>query len=614
MDCIAEIVVVTPPTITDNCGTPLTPTGPVVSTPPACEGTVTYTWTYTDCEGNSQEYVHTVTIEFEPFPAIPPTTATVDCIAEIVVVTPPTITDNCGTPLTPTGPVVSTPPACEGTVTYTWTYTDCEGNSQEYVHTVTIEFEPFPAIPPTTATVDCIAEIVVVTPPTITDNCGTPLTPTGPVVSTPPACEGTVTYTWTYTDCEGNSQEYVHTVTIEFEPFPAIPPTTATVDCIAEIVVVTPPTITDNCGTPLTPTGPVVSTPPACEGTVTYTWTYTDCEGNSQEYVHTVTIEFEPFPAIPPTTATVDCIAEIVVVTPPTITDNCGTPLTPTGPVVSTPPACEGTVTYTWTYTDCEGNSQEYVHTVTIEFEPFPAIPPTTATVDCIAEIVVVTPPTITDNCGTPLTPTGPVVSTPPACEGTVTYTWTYTDCEGNSQEYVHTVTIEFEPFPAIPPTTATVDCIAEIVVVTPPTITDNCGTPLTPTGPVVSTPPACEGTVTYTWTYTDCEGNSQEYVHTVTIEFEPFPAIPPTTATVDCIAEIVVVTPPTITDNCGTPLTPTGPVVSTPPACEGTVTYTWTYTDCEGNSQEYVHTVTIEFEPFPAIPPTTEPWIVSLR
>ena len=59
----------TPPTITDNCGTPLTPTGPVVSTPPACEGTVTYTWTYTDCEGNSQDYVHTVTIEFEPFPA-----------------------------------------------------------------------------------------------------------------------------------------------------------------------------------------------------------------------------------------------------------------------------------------------------------------------------------------------------------------------------------------------------------------------------------------------------------------------------------------------------------------------------------------------------------------
>ena len=30
-------------------------------------------------------------------------------------------------------------------------------------------------------------------------------------------------------------------------------------------------------------------------------------------------------------------------------------------------------------------------------------------------------------------------------------------------------------------------------------------------------------------------------------------------------------------------PLTPTGPVEGTVPACEGDVTYTWTYTDCAG-------------------------------
>jgi hypothetical protein len=36
-------------------------------------------------------------------------------------------------------------------------------------------------------------------------------------------------------------------------------------------------------------------------------------------------------------------------------------------------------------------------------------------------------------------------------------------------------------------------------------------------------------------------------------------------------------------------------------------LTYTWTYTDCEGNTQDYVHTVTIEYDPFPAIPPTTD-------
>src|SRR5688500_20054121 len=104
------------------------------------------------------------------------------------------------------------------------------------------------------------------------------------------------------------------------------------------------------------------------------------------------------------------------------------------------------------------------------------------------------------------------------------------------------------------------------IVLHTPPSVTDNCENTLTPTGPVVSTPPTCEDDITYTWTYTDCEGNSQQYVHTLTVEFEPFPAIPPTSATVDCIAEIVVPTPPTVTDNCGNTLTPTGPVASTPP------------------------------------------------
>ncbi|MBK9983600.1 MAG: hypothetical protein IPP15_14675 [Saprospiraceae bacterium] len=52
-----------------------------------------------------------------------------------------------------------------------------------------------------------------------------------------------------------------------------------------------------------------------------------------------------------------------------------------------------------------------------------------------------------------------------------------------------------------------------------------------------------CEGDITYTWTYTDCEGNTQDYVHTVTIEYSPFPAIPSTSAVVDCYANIILPT-----------------------------------------------------------------------
>ena len=65
------------------------------------------------------------------------------------------------------------------------------------------------------------------------------------------------------------------------------------------------------------------------------------------------------------------------------------------------------------------------------------------------------------------------------------------------------------------------------------------------------ATPPDCEGTITYTWTYTDCEGNKQDYVHTVTIEHEPFAAITPTSATVDCVLIFMLPTLPVVTDDC---------------------------------------------------------------
>ena len=606
VDCYADIVLPTPPTVTDDCGTTLTPTGPVEGTVPACEGDVTYTWTYTDCAGFTHDYVHTVTITRVDFTAPSPTTAAVDCYADIVLPTPPTVTDDCGTTLTPTGPVEGTVPACEGDVTYTWTYTDCAGFTHDYVHTVTITRVDFTAPSPTTAAVDCYADIVLPTPPTVTDDCGTTLTPTGPVEGTVPACEGDVTYTWTYTDCAGFTHDYVHTVTITRVDFTAPSPTTAAVDCYADIVLPTPPTVTDDCGTTLTPTGPVEGTVPACEGDVTYTWTYTDCAGFTHDYVHTVTITRVDFTAPTPTTAAVDCYADIVLPTPPTVTDDCGTTLTPTGPVEGTVPACEGDVTYTWTYTDCAGFTHDYVHTVTITRVDFTAPTPTTAAVDCYADIVLPTPPTVTDDCGTTLTPTGPVEGTVPACEGDVTYTWTYTDCAGFTHDYVHTVTITRVDFTAPSPTTAAVDCYADIVLPTPPTVTDDCGTTLTPTGPVEGTVPACEGDVTYTWTYTDCAGFTHDYVHTVTITRVDFTAPSPTTAAVDCYADIVLPTPPTVTDDCGTTLTPTGPVEGTVPACEGDVTYTWTYTDCAGFTHDYVHTVTITRVDFTAPSPTT--------
>ena len=98
-------------------------------------------------------------------------------------------------------------------------------------------------------------------------------------------------------------------------------------------------------------------------------------------------------------------------------------------------------------------------------------------------------------------------------------------------------------------------------VVPVPPTVMDNCGVTLTPTGPVVSPKPSCEGTRTYTWTYTDCEGNTHNWVYTYTIEYLDFSVPAGGSSTVACPNDTdVVPVPPTVMDNCGVTLTPTGP------------------------------------------------------
>ncbi|TYB79870.1 gliding motility-associated C-terminal domain-containing protein, partial [Bizionia myxarmorum] len=534
-------------------------------------------------------------IALPEFDTITPTSAPADCYAGIVLPTLPSVTDACGNVLTPTGPVESSTPSCEGAVTYTWTYTDCAGNTQDYVHTANITLPEFDTITATSAPADCYAGIVLPTLPSVTDACGNVLTPTGPVESSTPSCEGAVTYTWTYTDCAGNTQDYVHTANIALPEFDAIAATSAPADCYANIILPTLPSVTDACGNVLTPTGPVESSTPSCEGAVTYTWTYTDCAGNTQDYVHTANITLPEFDTITATSAPADCYAGIVLPTLPSVTDACGNVLIPTGPVESSAPTCEGAVTYTWTYTDCAGNTQDYVHTANIALPEFDTITPTSAPADCYAGIVLPTLPSVTDACGNVLTPTGPVESSTPSCEGAVTYTWTYTDCAGNTQDYVHTANIALPEFDAIAATSAPADCYANIILPTLPSVSDACGNLLTPTGPVESPTPSCEGAVTYTWTYTDCAGNTQDYVHTANIEFTAFTLPSNSGSAITCIDEAQAVpTPPSVVDSCGNTIIPTGPSVSADPTCLGDKTYTWTYTDCAGNTGEWVYTYSL--------------------
>ncbi len=520
------------PVLTDNCGTVMTPTGPVVSNPVACEGTRTYTWTYTDCTGFSQDYVYTYTVEREDFMIIPPGGAmTVACPAATNNAPAlPTVTDNCGNTLIPAPPVISAQVVCEGDRTYTYTYTDCEGNTHDWVFTYTVEREDFTMPANGSSTVACPAATnTPPTLPTVVDNCGNTLAPSAPVISAQVVCEGDRTYTYTYTDCEGNTHNWVYTYTVEREDFIMPADGSSTVACPAATnTPPTLPTVVDNCGNTLAPSAPVISAQVECEGTRTYTYTYTDCEGNTHNWVYTYTVEREDFTVPANGALTVACpSATNTLPTLPTVVDNCGNVLTPSEPVISAVLTCEGTRTYTYTYTDCEGNTHNWTFTYTVEYETFPNPVDAGSTVGCPLATNTAPPlPVVTDNCGNTLIPSLPVVTPIPACEGIRTYTYTYTDCEGNNQDYVYTYTVDRPPFVLPADGGSIVNCpLATNTVPAHPTVIDACGVTLVPVGPVVSAQVNCEGIDTYrtyTWTYTDCSGLALNWVYTYTVRCFP--------------------------------------------------------------------------------------------
>ncbi len=437
----------TPPIVADNCGLLLNPAGPVISANPVCEGTRTYTWTYTDCEGNTLPWVFTYTVERNDFTVPADGAATVACPVNATQPTPPVVLSNCGETIVPTGPVISATPACEGIKTYTWTYTDCEGNNHPWVFTYTIERNDFTFPANATATVACPVLAVQPVPPVVLSNCGETITPTGPVVVNVPApltCEGTRTYTWTYTDCEGNTHPWSFTYTVERLDFTVPANGAALVACPDQTdVVPTPPVVLSNCGEVLTPVL-VVSVKPFCEGTRTYKYTYTDCEGNTHDWLFTYTVEYLDFSVPASVVSAVECPVNAFQPTPPTVFDNCGKLLAAVGPVITktnNANGCEGSRRYEWTYTDCEGNSHTWSRTFNFLYsadffapadEEFP--------ISCLDFAVPPVPQTLYDFCDLPISVSGPTVTESiSGCTGWRKYTYVYKDCGGHSHPWSFT-------------------------------------------------------------------------------------------------------------------------------------------------------------------------------
>ena len=477
-----------------------------------------------------------------------------------------------------------------------------------------------------------------VTPTNLTDSY------TATIPNTP--CSKTYPYTVSYSDGYGCVNTKGANVIVKLEDNITITGGTneKTVECVAAAQVkpheLTPsvmPTVKDACNQDISSEYTLTTTPTAveCEGDMAYVYTYTDCDNHTETWTFTYHVDRTTAPAqvgtAVATTAEVECLAAAVAPTTlPLVKDVCGKTLdAPTPTVTDNIANCAGTRKYTYLYKDCANLEYEWVFTYTINPTTPPVVNATgieaAKTVECLAAATAPTTiPTAKSKCDENLT--GVLSSTSPVdnitnCEGTRTYTYIYTDCAGKTATWDYVYTITKKDFTMPSNQESQVACIAQATQPTPPTVTDNCGDALTVTGPTVGgTYSDCEGTRTYTWNYKDCSGKfSHDWVYTYTIEREDFTAPAADGKEVDCIADAVAphtVTPnimPTVTDNCGNPLSPvTLPTTYTVPAeggydgCSGKVIYTYTYEDCEGNSHDWVYTYTVKT---PAVPTLSGTW-----
>lgn len=316
----------------------------------------------------------------------------------------------------------------------------------------------------------------------------------------------------------------------------------------------------------------------------------------------------------------------------PTVKDACGNDISdqwtltrPTNKV-----DCEGTMEFVYTYKNCDGKTAQWTYTYTIDRTTPPAQVggpvATFDTVECRSdaerkphERPGFTMPVVKDVCGNVLPVPEPSISNgyyTSTCHGDFIYTYTYTDCAGLSYVWKYTSNVKRSTPPTVNATgieaAKTVVCVDSAKAPARiPTATGKCEDAIT--GVLTATtdnpsPLTCEGTRTYTYTYTDCAGLTAtwDYVYTITKGDFTLPANE--SKDIACASDTVMPTPPaTPATYCGD-LTVTGPVRGgTYDGCSGTKTYTWTYTDCSGN---YTHNWTYTYNiATPAAPALTGTW-----
>jgi hypothetical protein len=263
--------------------------------------------------------------------------------------------------------------------------------------------------------------------------------------------------------------------------------------------------------------------------TKTYNVTVTNTNGCKTTDDITVTVDIDPIKMPSDEYQEVACVKEINIPTPPEVLDCFGDKLQPEK-FDEPESTCNGKIVYSWKYTDKAGREYIWKHTVMVNPMPFAPIEKTFETSECFHYPVL---PVIKDNCGNILKPSGPVETSMTNCEGCKTITYTYTDCAGNTQDYVHEICIRRTTLPVEVGNpvskSSTVELVEGGVVPTPsvfPIVKDVCGNELSHGEPLTGgTYDGTAGTKTYTHTYIDCTG--LKFMWTYTFNILPVIVVP---------------------------------------------------------------------------------------
>jgi len=271
-------------------------------------------------------------------------------------------------------------------------------------------------------------------------------------------------------------------------------------------------------------------------------------------------------------------------------------------------PICEGDKIYTFTYTDCAGNTADWVYTYTINDDVAPIAPAAPANIafECLDDVPVAGNLTAVDNCSGNITVAGiDDIDQSNPCNVIITRTWTFTDNCGNSSSIAQVITVTDTTAPVAPnaPANMTYECIDDVPVAGNLTAVDNCTGNITVGGidNIDNTNP-CNVIITRTWTFTDDCGNTSSSTQTITVTDTTAPVLISDLDTEVSVSCANVHDAPNLNfeDNCTSNVNIVFDETNTfdeTILTDYQIIRTWTVSDACGNENKYTQTLEVSLD-----------------